>query len=88
MAIGKLDEIHRDIVRQAMQLISDFSSQNPELSSGVLPGTARDRLDNFGTFLLLSVPPTRLMQEAQRFRGQYAHVFRQRLDARSQILAP
>ena len=39
MAIGKFDEIHQDIIRQAMQLIADFSSQNPELSPGVLAGT-------------------------------------------------
>ena len=52
MAIGQFDEIHQDIIKQAMQLIEDFCSRNAELSPGVLAGTARDRLENFGTFLL------------------------------------
>jgi hypothetical protein len=80
MAIGQFDEIHQDIIQRAMQLIEDFCSRNVELSPGVLAGTARDRLENFGTFLLTTVPPTSFTQEAQRFRGQYTHVFRQRLD--------
>jgi hypothetical protein len=80
MAIGKFDEIHRDIIRQAMCLIADFSNRNQALSPGLLAGTARDRLHNFATFLLTTVPPTSFTQEAQRFRSQYTHVFRQRLD--------
>jgi hypothetical protein len=80
MAIGKFNEIHQDILERAMQMIEDFSSRNTELSPGVLAGTARDRLDGFGTFLLTTVPPTSFMQEAQRFRAQYTLVFRQRLD--------
>jgi hypothetical protein len=80
MAIGRFDEIHRDILQRAMQLIEDFSSRNSQLSPGVLAGTARDRLDGFGTFLLATVPPTSFTQEGQRFRGQYTHVFGQRLD--------
>ena len=81
MAIGKFDEIHQDIIQRVMQLIADFSSQNAELLPGMLAGTARDRLDGFGTFLLTTVPPTSFVQEAQRFCGRYTHVFRQRLDA-------
>ena len=80
MSISKFNEIHQDIIQRAMQLIEDFSSRNPQLSPGVLAGTARDRLENFATFLLTSVPPTSFVQEAQRFRAQYTLVFRQRLD--------
>jgi len=80
MAIGNFNDIHQDILRQAMQLIDDFATRNAELSPGLLAETARPRLDAFGTFLLATVPPTRFTHDAQRFRGQYTHVFRQRLD--------
>ncbi len=80
MAIGRFDAIHKDILQRAMQLIEDFCSRNSQLSPGVLAGTARDRFDSFGIFLLGNVPPTRFTQDAQRFRGQYTHVFQQRLD--------
>jgi hypothetical protein len=80
MAIGQFNEIHQDIIQRSMQLIEDFCSRNAELAPGILAGTARGRLDNFATFLLATVPPTSFTQEAQRFRGQYTLVFRQRLD--------
>ena len=80
MAIGKFDEIHQDIIQRAMQLIEDFASRSAELSPGMLAGTARDRLNNFGTSLLMAVPRTSFMQQTQRFRGQYTLVFRERLD--------
>jgi hypothetical protein len=80
MAIGQFNEIHQDIIQRAMQLIEDFCSRNAELAPGILGGTARGRLDNFAAFLLATVPPTSFTQEAQRFRGQYTLVFRQRLD--------
>jgi hypothetical protein len=38
MAIGKLDEIHQDILTRAMQLIEDFCSRNAELSPGGTSG--------------------------------------------------
>jgi hypothetical protein len=63
-----------------MQLIEDFCSRNAELAPGILAGAARNRLENFATFLLATVPTTSFTHEAQRFRGQYTHVFRQRLD--------
>jgi hypothetical protein len=80
MSIGRFDEIHKDILQRAMQLIEDFCSRNSLLSPGGLAGAARDRLDGFGTFLLATVPPTSFTQDAHRFRGQYTVVFRQRLD--------
>jgi hypothetical protein len=46
----------------------------------LLAGTARPRLNGFATFLLVSVPPTSFVQQVQRFRHQYTHVFQQRLD--------
>jgi hypothetical protein len=80
MAIGQFNEIHQDIIQRAMHLIEDFCSRNAELAPGILAGTARDRLNNFGTFLLTTVPRTSFTQEAQRFRTQYTLVFQQRLD--------
>jgi hypothetical protein len=80
MAIGRFDEIHKDILQRAMKLIEDFCSRNSQLSPGVLAGTARDRLGGFETFLLANVPPTHFTQDTLRFRGQYTLVFRQRLD--------
>ena len=80
MAIGKFDEIHKDICARAMQLIHDFAARSTELTPAVLGGTARPRLDSFATFLLGTIPPTTFAQEAQRFRHQYTQVFRQRLD--------
>ena len=85
MAIGRFNEIHREILERAMQLIEDCCSRNAALSPGVLTGTARDRLDAFGAFLLATVPPTSFRQEAQRFRAQYTQVFRQRLDGALRI---
>jgi hypothetical protein len=81
MYINSASEIHQDIIRRAMEMIADFCSRSTDLSPGGLAGTARNRLDAFGTFLLTTIPRTSFTQEAQRFRNQYTNVFRQRLDA-------
>jgi hypothetical protein len=79
-AIGRFDQIHKDILERAMRLIGEFANRNAALSPAVLAGAARPRFHNFSTMLLGTVPPAGFPAEAQRFRGQYKLVFQQRLD--------